>query len=186
MAAVCQQQHVRLNRRMTSAALAGFLCLGLPYWLVLASGGTGSAIVVNPGRYGPYYHMRFMLTAAAIDFTASDRRARSGGQFELRLWPEHFPIPAPHCRSSLILRMPWTAPNVPEATKKIVAKQALLERILSLEHNPNAVVPVVLELNPYVELISSTPLRLQLTQCNVFFRHAFGGYVDDAEPLQRN
>jgi hypothetical protein len=82
--------------------------------------------------------------------------------------------------------MPWTAPNVPEATKKIVAKQALLERILSLEQNPNAVVPVVLELNPYVEIISSTPLRLQLTQCNVFFRHAFGGYVDDTEPLQRN
>lgn len=171
---------------MTSAALAGFLCFCLPYGLVLASGGTVSAVVVNPGRYGPYYHMRFVLTAAAIDFTTSDRRARSGGQFELRLRPEHFPIPAPHCRSSLILRMPWTAPNVPEATQKIVAKQALLERILTLEQDPNAVVPVVLELNPYVEIISSTPLRLRLTQCNIFFRHAFGGYVDDTGPLQRN
>jgi hypothetical protein len=158
----------------------------LPHWLVLASAGAVSAIVVNPGRYGPYYHMRFVLTAAAIDFTASDRRARSGGQFELRLRPEHFPVPAPHCRSSLILRMPWTAPNVPEATKKIVAKQALLERILTLEQNPQAVVPVVLELNPYVEIVSSTPLQLRLTQCNVFFRQAVGGYVDDTGPLQRN
>jgi hypothetical protein len=50
---------------------------------------------------------------------------------------------------------------------------------------PEAVVPVVRELNPYVKVINRTPLRLQLTQCNVFFRHAFGGYVDDTQPLQR-
>jgi hypothetical protein len=156
----------------------------LPLWLVLASGEMGSTIVVNPGRYGPYYHMRFALTAAAIDFTTSDRRTRDGGQFELRLRPERFPVPAPRCRTSLILRMPWTAPNVPEATKKIAAKQALLERILALEYTPDAVVSVVLELNPYVEVISSTPLRLRLTECNIFFRHALGGYVDDTGSLQ--
>jgi hypothetical protein len=162
------------------------LCVCLPLWLVLASSGTAPTIVVNPGRYSPYYHMRFTLTAAAIDFTTSDRKPRDGGQFELRLRPEHFPVPAPRCGTSLILRMPWTAPTVPEAAEKIVAKQALLERILALEHTPDAVVSVVLELNPYVELISRTPLRLRLTGCNVFFRQALGGYVDDTGPLQRN
>jgi hypothetical protein len=168
---------------VTRAALAGCLCLCLSLVLGLASGRTVPAIAVNPGRYGPYYHMHLVLTATMIDFAASDRLARSGGQFELRLHPEHFPIPAPHCRNSLILRMPWTAPNVPDAAKKIAAKQALLARILALEQVPNAVVLVVVELNPYVEVISRTPLRLQLTQCNVFFRHAFGGYIDDTQPL---
>jgi hypothetical protein len=175
-----------LERRAIGAALAGCLCVCSPLGLGLASGETGPVIAVNPGRYGPYYHLRFALTAAAIDFAASDRRARSGGQFELRLRPAHFPIPAPHCRSALILRMPWTAPNVPDATQKIAAKQALLKRIMALAQVPNAVVPVVLELNPYVEVMSRTPLRLQLTQCNVFFRHAAGGYVDDTGRRQRH
>lgn len=51
---------------------------------------------------------------------------------------------------------------------------------------PEEFLPVVLELNPYVEIVSNTPLRLRLTQCNVFCRHAFGGYVADTGPLQRN
>ena len=82
--------------------------------------------------------------------------------------------------------MPWTAPDVPAAAEKIAAKQALLARIWALAQAPHATVPVVLELNPYVAVISHTPLRLQLTQCNVFFRHAFGGYVDHTGALQRN
>jgi hypothetical protein len=184
MAAVCQRRHVRLSAWVTGIVLAGWLSVGSPRVPVVASGGTLPTIVVNAGRYGPYYHLRLMLTATMIDFAASDRRARSGGQFELRLRPEHFPIPAPHCRSSLILRMPWTAPTVPDAAAKIAVKQALLARILALEQAPQAVVWVVVELNPYVQVVSRTPLRLQLTQGNVFFRHAFGGYIDSMGPLE--
>jgi hypothetical protein len=160
-------------------------CLGAPVFSGPTRAGDepGPSIVVQAGRYGPYYHLRFGLTAAAIDFAASDRRARSGGQFELRLRPEQFPVPAPHCRGTLILRMPWTAPDVPEAAAKIAAKQELLARIFALAQAPGAVVPVVLELNPYVEVVSRSPLRLRLTQCNVFFRQAFGGYVDHTGPL---
>ena len=148
----------------------------------LVRGEPEPSIVVQPGRYGPYYHMRFGLTAASIDFAASDRRARAGGQFELRLRPEVFPVPAPHCRGNLILRMPWTAPDAPDAAAKIAAKQSLLARIRALAQAPDDVVPVVLELNPYVEVISRNPLRLQLTQCNLFFRQASGGYVDRTGP----
>jgi hypothetical protein len=150
---------------------------------VRASDPAVAEITVTPSRYGPYYHLRFELTAAAIDFAKSDRVASSGGQFELQLRPEYFPVPAPHCRSSLSLRMPWTAPHTPAAAKKITAKQALLARIWALEQTPEEKVPVIIELNPYVEVISPAPLRLQLTQCNIFFRHAFGGYIDDSGPL---
>jgi len=186
VAAIYQRQHLRLSGWVTRVGLAGLLSLYSPLLPALARGETGPSIIMHAGRYNPYYHMHFELTAAAIDFAASDRQVRSGGQFELRLHPEHFPVPAPHCRSTLILRMPWTAPHVPAATDKIAAKQALLRRIWALAQAPNAIVPVVLELNPYVEVISRTPLRLQLTQCNVFFRHAFGGYVDTTGPLQRH
>ena len=136
------------------------------------------SIAVHPGRYGPYYHLALGLTAADIDFTRSDRRARSGGLFELRLHRQRFPVPAPHCRGALILRMPWTPPDAPDAAAKIAAKEQLLARIMALAETPGDVVTVVLELNPYVEVVSRAPLRLQLTQCNVFFRQAAGGYVD--------
>jgi len=152
-------------------------------WLITPTHGEPqSSIVVQPGRYGPYYHLRLGLTAADIDFAGSDRRARDGGQFELRLRPERFPVPAPRCRGTLILRMPWTAPDTPDAAAKIAAKERLLERLLALAQAPEDVVAVVLELNPYVEVVSRAPLRLRLTQCNVFFRQAAGGYVDRTGP----
>lgn len=186
MAPVCKRRNIRLSRQLAGLALTALLCLCPPLLLTKAIGETGTKIVVNSGRYGPYYHLQYKLTAAAIDFARSDRLASSGGQFELRLRPEHFPVPAPNCRDSLILRMPWTAPNTPKSAKKIAVKQDLLKRILAIEQVPDATVPVVLELNPYVKIISTTPLRLQLTQCNIFFRHAFGGYVDYTGPVQRH
>jgi hypothetical protein len=150
---------------------------------VYAGGRAEPEISVNAGPYGPFYQMRFDLTAAVIDFDQSDREASSGGQFEFRLRPEQFPIPAPRCRGSLILRMPWTAPNGPQAEAKIVAKKALLARIWKLGRNPSSSIPVELELNPYVEVISRSPFRLQLTECNVFFRQSLGAYIDYSGPL---
>jgi len=152
--------------------------------LAPAAAAPAPAISVQPGPYGPYYHLRFALTAAAVDLAASDRRVRSGGQFEIRLRPERFPVPAPHCRGNLILRMPWTAPYAPDAAAKIAAKEALLARILALAKSPDDVVTVVLELNPYVEVTSRDPLGLELTQCNVFFRQASGAYIDTTGPLE--
>lgn len=182
MAPVRKRAHVRLSRGAAAAALAGAICFGS--LSLAAQSATNPEIVVNPGRYGSYYHLRFELTAAAIDFPRSDRAARSGGQFELRIRPDRFPVPAPACRGSIILRMPWTAPDAREASKKIAAKETLLKRILALEQSPSAVVPVVIELNPYVEVVSRGPLQLRLTQCNVYFRQAAGGYVDHTGPVE--
>jgi hypothetical protein len=170
-------------RTTVSIAVAGVIgCWVLPLSLC-ASALTEGQIVVNPGRYGPYYHLRFELTAQAVDFALSDNVIRSGGQFEIRLRPESFPIAAPKCRTSLILRMPWTAPETPDAEEKIEAKRALLKRILALQKDSHETVPVVIELNPYVEVTNRKPLQLRLTQCNIFFRQAFGAYVDHTAPV---
>jgi len=79
--------------------------------------------------------------------------------------------------------MPWTPPDVQDADAKIEVKRQLLARIRALAEAPGDVVTVVLEMNPYVEVVSRDPLRLQLTQCNVFFRQAQGGYVDHTGPV---
>ena len=174
---------MRATVRITVAAVIG--CCVLPLSLC-ASAQTETQIVVNPGRYSPYYHLLLKLTAQAVDFASSDSAIRSGGQFEIRLRPEYFPVPAPKCRTSLILRMPWTPPETVEAKEKIDAKRVLLKRILALQKDSHATVPVVVELNPYVEVINHRPLRLRLNQCNVFFRQAFGAYVDHTGPVTNN
>src|SRR5215470_7721126 len=160
--------------------IASLLCF---LWLLsgaaVHSAGSGEQIFVNKGPFGPYYHLRFDLRADAIDFAQSDRTARSGGQFEIRLRREMFPVPAPRCRGAIILRMPWTLPLTTDAKEKIAAKQELLQRILELEKRPDGVVSVIIELNPYVKVVTRKPLKLELTQCNVFFRDAHGAYVDN-------
>src|SRR5215471_12509439 len=99
------------------AVAAAIGCCVLPLSFC-ASAQTEGQVVVNPGRYGPYYHLRLELTAQAVDFAASDNAMRSGGQFEIRLRREYFPVPAPKCRTSLILRMPWTSPETAGAKEK--------------------------------------------------------------------
>ena len=179
MAPVRERRHVRLSR--AAIALAAAVWLTAPWTPARAR--ADAPIVAQPGRYGPYYHLRLELTAADVDFAASDRRARSGGQFQLRLRRDRFPVAAPRCRGPIILRMPWTAPDTPDAADKIAAKEALLARLLALAEAPGEAVAVVLELNPYVEVVSRTPLRVRLTGCNVFFRQAFGAYVDRTGPV---
>ena len=174
---------MRIPALTAVAAVIGCCVLPLSF---CASAQKEAQIVANPGRYGPYYHLRLELTARAVDFSASDNTIRSGGQFEIRLRPEYFPVPAPKCRTSIILRMPWTPPATVEAKEKVEAKAVLLKRILALENDSHAAVPVVIELNPYVEVINHKPLRLRLNQCNVFFRQAFGAYVDHTGPVANN
>lgn len=165
---------------MRLAAIAGCMLIAVAVAVAAAAAEPPKPpdVVVTPGRYGPYYHLRYDLTAAAIDFQHSDRAPRSGGQFEIRLRPGRFPISAPKCRRSIIVRMPWTAPTDPDAPQKIAVKERLLARIQALRHAPHDVLPVTLELNPYVKVARRSPLRLQLSECNVFFRHSRGGYVD--------
>ena len=122
----------------------------------------GPGIVANPGRYGSYYHRCLALGARMIDFEASDRVASSGGQFEVRLHRETFPIAAPACQGSIILRMPWTAPGKDDYAAKVEDKRRLLARIRELERSDKALLPVVVELVSGTKLPVATPSFKQL------------------------
>ncbi|MDX1429797.1 MAG: hypothetical protein R3282_05895, partial [Rhodothermales bacterium] len=71
----------------------------------------------------------------------------------------------------------WTSPDTPGYDAKIDGKRLLLARIRALEWSDLGPLPVVVELNPYVTINESSG-ALELTHCNLFFRHANGGYVD--------
>jgi hypothetical protein len=177
MGTVRERQHLPVT-------ILALVMLAMPAWSATQAAPVPAwSIVTNPGRYGPYYHVAFDLTAKSVKFAESDRHVRDGGQFEIRLRAGQFPIQAPACRDSLVLRMPWTSSAAPAAAEKIRTKDALLKRIRELESNRNDTVRIVVELNPYVRVVSRSPLRVELTGCNLFFRHASGGYVDHVEPI---
>ena len=77
--------------------------------------------------------------------------------------------------------MPWTDPAAADSAGKIAGKQALFERIESLRRSNRGVTKVVLQLDPYLSVKPSGDYKL--TQCIVFFRTAFGGYIDHPNPI---
>ena len=146
-------------------------------------------IHIASGKYRTYYHIKFNLTKSnsriknrpnRLDHAEElEKVAKNGGQFEITIDKDSFPIGAPGCKGNIILRMPWTNPNLPFAEEKIKGKVDLYGKIIELyEKNDVTEVEVTIELNPYVNERSTSPLELELSGCNVFFRHANGGYIN--------
>ena len=115
-------------------------------------------IKVNSGKYSNYYHMKFELLSGQYEFN-------KGGQFEVFVPKEHFPIAAPNCNENIIIRMPYS-----ESETK---KRALFDSL-----SASQTVSVTLELNPYINVLKTSPLEIELQYCNVFFRHRSGNYFD--------
>lgn len=121
-------------------------------------------IKVNPGKYSNYYHMKFELISGQYKLN-TEYGFNEGGQFEVYVPKEHFPIAAPNCNENIIIRMPYS-----ELEAK---KRALFDSLVASQ-----TITVTLELNPYINILSSSPLEIELQFCNVFFRHRSGDYFE--------
>ncbi|MFC4260612.1 hypothetical protein ACFOZ5_16470 [Marinobacter lacisalsi] len=104
-------------------------------------------------------------------------RFSDGGMFEIYLPGEKLGSIAKGC-DSLIVRMPWTDPELPSAQEFVQEKKALFTRLS--ETSKGHSVEFVVQLNPYVEVIDGAP---ELTSCNLFFRHHDGQYIESIDPL---
>ena len=114
-------------------------------------------IQVNAGKYFDYYHMAFDLEPGKYAIN-KEYGFNDGGQFEVLVPKEYFPVPAPNCRKNIIIRMPWS--------ENEEDKQQLFNTLSSTEKP----VQVILELNPYVVVLNKEPLQLQLTLLQCFFQ----------------
>ncbi|GAA4650325.1 hypothetical protein GCM10023116_26080 [Kistimonas scapharcae] len=167
------------------------------FGILLLDKALATEIHVSPGKYNDYYHLRFALTPenCKLSIPPTERQHRfanntyefsESGQFEVFIRKQAFPIPAPHISSEfLILRMPSTAPDTPDAHHHIAAKRALFEQIQTMKSKGKGSVDVSIELNPYVTVLKRTPLTLELSGRNVFFRQAKGEYIDYVGPLKQ-
>ena len=137
------------------------LCLILLSFFLPAFGQT---IKISPGKYSIYYHINYELTSGyyRVDLEYGFNK---GGQFQVYIPKEHFSIAAPQCNKDIILRMPYS-----ENEDK---KRDLYNKLIASE-----TVFVVIELNPYINVINKEPLEIELRYCNVFFRHRAGDYYD--------
>jgi hypothetical protein len=134
-------------------------------------------ISVSQGKYSNYYHIKYTLTKSNF-IIPNNVRPEYDGQFEILLRKESFPIKAKKCTGKLILRMPSTLSTSKNKIEGINKKLLLLKEITDVSKNIKKSIKVIIELNPYVSVVSKNPLLLELTNCNVFFRVKNGMYVN--------
>jgi hypothetical protein len=166
--------------------------------LVVCHAGAGSVpqIHVAPGVFKDYFHIEFELTPENCELTvpvserlsiyggSNEYEFAAGGQFEVFIRKDAFPVPAPHTNADfLILRMPYTDPSAPDAELLIESKYSLFNRIKRMKEDGVGAVTVVIELNPYMTVLNTDPLMVELSGRNIFFRQAHGRYIDFVGPL---
>ncbi len=183
-----------VNRILTRMLLAVILLLS-----ALIARGEPEGIQVTRTNGRDYFHLCFSLTPANSELTVplSQRAPRyggsneyqfaEGGQFEVFVRNSMFPVPASYTDAELlILRMPWTNPDLPGADQYITEKRALFERIRNMKESGTGTVDVVIEFDPgdrFVKVLSTNPPKLEVLGRNIFFRQAYGRYISHVGPL---
>lgn len=127
-----------------------------------------------------YFHVPYTLTVdnmVDVESISTEQLITDGGQFEILIKKEAFPIRAPNCQANIIARMPWT-----DQKEKLNSRIAAYNDIKSVLTGEATGTDVVLELNPYVDQDENGPY---LTRCNVFFRVHQGQYINHlGEPTE--
>lgn len=155
----------------------------------------GSAPVVQLDTSGSKTHYLVELSLSREDLVTEGPLAEremaytlvDGGQFEIYVRPEVIPVPNPGCAQAIIVRMPWTNPDAPQATEAVEAKRKLFLRVDDLLTHGTGELRVAVQLDPYVAVADDDAAKVSLTQCTVFFRYATEAYayIDHTGPLGR-
>ena len=66
------------------------------------------------------------------------------------------------------------------------SKRQLWLQIVELHEGRLEQLEVVLELNPYVSVLSDSPLLLKLNHCNLYFRTADNEYINHLKAVEVN
>lgn len=174
--------------RLGRAAGSAVLVLAVALSFLDMSAALAGAVKTNFFGERAYYHLTLSLAkdmlieSGRIVDPELGYRFAEGGMFEIYLIPSAMPddVTAPGC-SAVKARMFWTDPTKVDAAGRVAEKRALFQQIEALRRGEREQIEVVLELNPYVQKMPEA--KLELTQCVVFFRSAFGAYVPHDRPL---
>lgn len=105
---------------------------------------------------------------------------KSGG-FLIYIKKSIFPVPAPNCESDW-LKVVMNGRSDDRAN--VQTKRALWDRLKAVKAGELSETNAVIELNPYVRVLNDDPLILKLDYCNLYFRTAWGAYIDSLKPIK--
>ena len=154
-----------------------FFCFNL----IISTVSFAQSVSLNNGRYSNYYHLKYTLNAENfVRPSGSDKYGKrefkyEDGSFEIFLKKEFFPIPRMGNGKYIILRMPS---NNDENSKLLFDK---IDKILK---DKQGELEVIVELNPYVEVLDIQRNKFRLTAPNIFFRMAHGKYINHLNSLK--
>jgi hypothetical protein len=171
--------------------------------LVVASasvaGTNKTCIYTVPGRFGDCYHLPFTLNPenCELSIPTSERSPKhggsneyefaEGGQFEVFIKKDAFPIPISNYKGRyLILRMPYTSSDQTNVLASLAEKRKLFDRIQKMKSDNKGSVNVIVELlREYIIIKKKKPLTIELEHPNIWFRDAYGKYIDYVGPLRK-
>jgi hypothetical protein len=137
-----------------------------------------SNVITSTTNNRDYHHLKYTLSKEniiSVDLLTKEQFVLRRGQFEVLLKKAEFPIDAPYCKSDLILRMPGTDPDYVDSKMFVEEKFDIYNAIRNIQQSEkNSSKDIYVELNPYVKIKNG---EFQLTQCNIFFRQAYGRYI---------
>jgi hypothetical protein len=132
----------------------------------------------------------FELSVPGVDRDTAGGQAggwafREGGQFDVLIKREHFPlqVPASCCNHYLILTMPYTNPRLEGGDTKIAAKRSLFEQIEKLKAAKSGKLRVIIDVTWYAVIEKEEPLSVSLKDRQIYFRHWNGGYLGTTEAV---
>jgi hypothetical protein len=135
----------------------------LCFALITSQVGHAETEVLTNGKHAI---LTFGLTVENMDLSKPMRFRNEDGQFEVRIKPDKFPVPAPNCKSTIIARMPSTLGH---DQSEIAKKRRLFDLIQNARSEKSKTVEIKLDLKPYVKVKRSHPFEGELEHCNVFF-----------------
>lgn len=142
----------------------------LPFFVSMIVWASSTVAVANEASTG----ISFTLTKQHIVSISADKRKtreefdQAYGQFQVLIPKRLFPIAAPNCRKNVILRMPGTGPQAPNAKPTLDAKWELFQSIHAVLAGNASEVKVQIDSGPYMTRDKRGDRTLEW--CNAFIR----------------
>lgn len=143
-----------------------------------------------------YYHLQITLKAQDFRLTHPEEYfdpqwpdsspgkcefSDESGYFLIYVRKSVVPVSAPNCRSKWV-KVVMNGRS--DDASDVKTKKELWDRLQSVKAGELEQTTAVIELNPYVWVVSEDPLVLELQYCNLYFRTAWGAYLDSLKPIK--
>jgi len=133
-------------------------------------------VVPTAHVHGQAAHQDITVTLIANDITSIslpkeiERSAFDfdGGQFQVLIPKEHFPVPAPNCEKNVIFRVPWVAHEDPLRSAKLDARWNLFQSLYAVKEGKRESILVYVASGPYMKTKKDGTRELEY--CNAFIK----------------